>query len=117
MRISDWSSDVCSSDLRPGPRNRMYPSLFGYAIHKRSILTSRCGLWRRIVLIHNPSVLYLVDTIGQYQRIVRIEGDKYRRDSQPGLQNGQFATHSVPQLRHPPRSEERPDGTECGRTS
>src|SRR3546814_13912018 len=26
MRISDWSSDVCSSDLRPGPRYTSYPT-------------------------------------------------------------------------------------------
>src|SRR3546814_1171668 len=32
MRISDWSSDVCSSDLRDGHHNQRRPHGFGRAI-------------------------------------------------------------------------------------
>src|SRR3546814_5068465 len=32
MRISDWSSDVCSSDLKtPGAKRRRFPVIFGKA--------------------------------------------------------------------------------------
>src|SRR3546814_6555552 len=31
MRISDWSSDVCSSDLSPKPQNRKIPSQDAFA--------------------------------------------------------------------------------------
>src|SRR3546814_1273042 len=54
MRISDWSSDVCSSDLQPlcfiviPPRRR--PSESGAALHRHRVFSSRvvspAGIYR-----------------------------------------------------------------------
>src|SRR3546814_16388661 len=52
MRISDWSSDVCSSDLRDGgePGEQGVPAVDGLAgrrAHGRGLSRRRAGLRRR----------------------------------------------------------------------
>src|SRR3546814_11639633 len=44
MRISEWSSDVCSSDLTPAPNRQRF--LFATGI-ECSYPTIECGRWRR----------------------------------------------------------------------
>src|SRR3546814_1851295 len=36
MRISDWSSDVCSSDLQNPGKGRLHPA--GYAVERRALV-------------------------------------------------------------------------------
>src|SRR3546814_17537457 len=41
MRISDWSSDVCSSDLRRGQVHRLQAVLVGLPVRRARILAGR----------------------------------------------------------------------------
>src|SRR3546814_5873803 len=43
MRISDWSSDVCSSDLHASPNHRLFnPAALARAGDRRAALRDRC---------------------------------------------------------------------------
>src|SRR3546814_12693438 len=56
MRISDWSSDVCSSDLRNAPGARSLPSRLGYEHHHRSCRSGQGNLHAPFPARHRPQL-------------------------------------------------------------
>src|SRR3546814_7937343 len=76
MRISDWSSDVCSSDLLPMPRNgvrTVSPGLLHRSMHRP--ITSSCSgeIWRSSSLSRPPRYCSVRDWFMSIQT-----GDAYR---------------------------------------
>src|SRR3546814_17476288 len=88
MRISDWSSDVCSSDLRHGLRNAMIPLvaltavqfgvLLGGSIVTESVFALQ-GLghlaWELITRRDIPTVQAVVIILAAFFTILTLLGD------------------------------------------
>src|SRR3546814_11668914 len=112
MRISDWSSDVCSSDL-----NGVLELLWVAAPASQRLLSIRCVLliWRKyperlINLSLTTAVRINHVSIGRVRRIRRGASDLLAvTDS---AINGSMSTSDM-QLSRADRSEERRDGKEC----
>src|SRR3546814_20733546 len=127
MRISDWSSDVCSSDLHPfgillvtgptgsGKTTTLYSALSTLNDHSRNIMT-----------VEDP-IEYYVDGVGQTQvnakvdmtfasglrAILRQDPDAVMIGEIRDLETAEIAVHAS-QTGHPVlRSEERRVGNEC----
>src|SRR3546814_20763358 len=95
MRISDWSSDVCSSDLRPYASPDSLKPRFGFA-GRRVLLTFGLiaqdkGIDHMIralpaIVKEHPDVLYVV--LGAtHPNVIRHDGEKLRASLQ-GLAQG-----------------------------
>src|SRR3546814_19342454 len=99
MRISDWSSDVCSSDLRQNPTNLRQPVVQ---------LTTEA---RRFGLDDNPSSDGRQNPTNLRQPVVQLttEARRFGLGRQPVV--GRPTEHPEPET----RSEERRVGKECVR--
>src|SRR3546814_16637036 len=75
MRISDWSSDVCSSDLYNGWRYDLEGALtvvqqqeefFDPDMEEFGLVALRCEIWAGIIFVNcNPEAPPLLDYMGQ----------------------------------------------------
>src|SRR3546814_2677015 len=76
MRISDWSSDVCSSDLEALSTAGEFPSASEKKYHKlREELTAQV----ESVQFHNTKIEYLVDQLYSYNRRLTALGGQMLR--------------------------------------
>src|SRR3546814_3972556 len=75
MRISDWSSDVCSSDLRrnPAPGHvREDQVLPGSILHQAPVAQGGCvagqvlETWRRFTAVRCLTVVHILDSFHSY---------------------------------------------------
>src|SRR3546814_16584703 len=107
MRISDWSSDVCSSDLRLAPLD-LWSIAFGltYNAELRAERRLRAGS----IVEHEPD-RYLRFTLPA----LRAAGIEARSDSD-GLRFLRSVPKNERRKAEHPRSEERRVRKECGRT-
>src|SRR3546814_20670178 len=93
MRISDWSSDVCSSDLRPaGPAGEGCPARPG--ARPRAGADS-CGdpvqsaAGDGVVALVQPRVVGLFETHGEHQSIAQLRSEE-RRVGKEGVSTGRY---------------------------
>src|SRR3546814_11927835 len=91
MRISDWSSDVCSSDLRPEP-----------LLERLDELPVRRGVDRLEVV---PGRVLAGDVLAHRRRLLLRDGD--------GDDGGVLRAEALLVVRLDERSEERRVGKEC----
>src|SRR3546814_3023088 len=82
MRISDWSSDVCSSDLLPAGDQAVVAVQIGW--RDSDIALRSCG-WQELVperidIGQAPAVESLIDPPGQHVDTVAPGGDIEQRD-------------------------------------
>src|SRR3546814_3269076 len=74
MRISDWSSDVCSSDLRPSKDFRYYLGLVYVTVESKLIAaayTTLCFLVRLLVLCLTLPLFLMAAFVGLVDGLVR----------------------------------------------
>src|SRR3546814_9680474 len=113
MRISDWSSDVCSSDLRSISQGRRAGliSLGGVATGFLVYLTATCaGL--TAVLFAVPTVFTAVK-IGGALYLAYLAWSTLRPGGKSAFEVGEVDRHGSDRLFGMGRSEERRVGNEC----
>src|SRR3546814_16173792 len=106
MRISDWSSDVCSSDLGRQDQRRSRPHRRGFIALGRHMLAKLEHLVPRHLRIVCREVARLLTVIMVERRLpVRLDGQMATDETGSTAQVAGEAGHSV-------RSEERREGKE-----
>src|SRR3546814_17970586 len=99
MRISDWSSDVCSSDLLPAGDQAVVAVQIGW--RDSDIALRSCG-WHELVpdridIGQAPAVASLIDPPSQHVDSVAPGGDTEQRDgTAAGLPSLPMGLHGFP---------------------
>src|SRR3546814_9741891 len=73
MRISDWSSDVCSSDLAPRWGLRPVPVSERKSSFARANSSASCGSWNDVMELRNDSASSWTDAMRDSRDCVRPE--------------------------------------------
>src|SRR3546814_17028477 len=95
MRISDWSSDVCSSDLR---------FLDQDLVHRRQLEAALGDLLELFLVVGDAAAAAADDKMGALDLALDKMASQMRKAAD---------RRRVPRGRHTPRSEERSVGKEC----